>query len=86
MNKNFPRRRAVACAGSPVAMLAAALIVITPAFAQQVSDKEISTLNKEISTLGVITVTAGRGSDLENLPLSTTVIPRQEVINQALHP
>ena len=82
MNKNFPRRRAVACAGSPVAMLAAALIVITPAFAQQVSDKEISTLNKEISTLGVITVTAGRGSDLENLPLSTTVIPRQEVINQ----
>ena len=35
----------------------------------------------EIITLNSITVTAGRGTELESLPFSTTVIERQEVLN-----
>ena len=35
----------------------------------------------DITTLNPITVTAGKGTELENLPFSTTVIPRDEVLN-----
>jgi outer membrane cobalamin receptor len=34
-----------------------------------------------ISTLSTVTVSAGRGIELESLPFSTTVIPREEVSN-----
>ncbi len=61
--------------GSPKALLAAAIIVAPPVFAQQ-------NPGKEVSAMGVITVTAGRGTDLESLPLSTSVITRQEVQNE----
>lgn len=35
----------------------------------------------EIATLSPVTVSAGRGIDLESLPFSTSVIPREEVMN-----
>ena len=35
----------------------------------------------DITTLNPITVTAGKGTELESLPFSTTVIPREEVLN-----
>ena len=35
----------------------------------------------EITTLSPVTVSAGRGIELESLPFSTTVLPREEVIN-----
>lgn len=41
----------------------------------------ISNNTPEITTLGSITVTAGRGSELESLPISTTVVTREEVLN-----
>jgi outer membrane receptor protein involved in Fe transport len=35
----------------------------------------------DLTTLTSITVTAGKGTELESLPFSTTVIPREEVLN-----
>ena len=35
----------------------------------------------EITTLSPVTVSAGRGIELDSLPFSTTVLPREEVIN-----
>jgi outer membrane receptor protein involved in Fe transport len=46
-----------------------------------VSSQSTSNHVPEVSTLTSITVTAGRGSELENLPISTTVINREEVLN-----
>ena len=37
--------------------------------------------NTDAKTMDVITVTAGRGTELEDMPLSTTVISRTEVQN-----
>jgi len=54
----------------------ALLLSSTAGFAQTSTD-----ITPDITTLTSITVTAGRGSELENLPISTTVIPREEVIN-----
>ena len=35
----------------------------------------------DIAILSPVTVSAGRGVELESLPFSTTVIPREDVIN-----
>ena len=40
-----------------------------------------TTTPTEITTLSPVTVSAGRGIELESLPFSTTVIPREDVIN-----
>jgi outer membrane receptor protein involved in Fe transport len=40
-----------------------------------------TTTPTEIATLSPVTVSAGRGIELESLPFSTTVIPREDVIN-----
>ncbi len=58
--------------------LIAAATTTTTATAQ--STQNTTTL-PEITTLSPVTVSAGRGIDLESLPFSTTVIPREEVIN-----
>ncbi len=40
-----------------------------------------SNIPAENTAMTTITVTAGRGSELDNLPISTTVVPREEVLN-----
>jgi outer membrane receptor protein involved in Fe transport len=40
-----------------------------------------TTTPTEIATLSPVTVSAGRGIELESLPFSTTVIPREDVMN-----
>ncbi len=46
-----------------------------------VGAQSTSTIPTDSTTYTTITVTAGRGSELENLPISTTVVPREEVLN-----
>ena len=57
---------------SRLSALTIALITSQLALAQQVDPDKAQ-------TLGVITVTAGRGTELEDMPLSTTVLDRQQV-------
>ena len=61
-------------ARQPWALLS--LLAATTAAAQ--SPQNNST---EIATLSPVTVSAGRGIELESLPFSTSVIPREDVIN-----
>ena len=46
-----------------------------------VGAQSTSSIPTDSTTYTTITVTAGRGSELENLPISTTVVPREEVLN-----
>ena len=61
----------------PLALLSL-IAAATTATAQSTQN---TTAPPEIATLSPVTVSAGRGLDLESLPFSTTVIPREEVIN-----
>ena len=61
----------------PCALLSL-IAAITTAAAQSTQN---TTTPPEFTTLSPVTVSAGRGIDLESLPFSTTVIPREDVIN-----
>ena len=54
------------------------IAAVTTAAAQSAQN---TTTPSEFTTLSPVTVSAGRGIDLESLPFSTTVIPREDVIN-----
>ena len=45
------------------------------------SAQTVQVNGSSVATLSPVTVSAGRGVELESLPFSTTVIPREEVIN-----
>ena len=45
------------------------------------SAQTVQVNGSSVATLSPVTVSAGRGIELESLPFSTTVIPREEVIN-----
>lgn len=61
----------------PLALLSL-IAAATTATAQSTQN---TTTPPEIATLSPVTVSAGRGLDLESLPFSTTVIPREDVLN-----
>ncbi len=58
------------------------MVVISLLAAATTASAQTAQVNSPpISTLSTVTVSAGRGIELESLPFSTTVIPREEVIN-----
>ena len=61
----------------PLALLSL-IAAATTATAQSTQN---TTTTPEIATLSPVTVSAGRGLDLESLPFSTTVIPREDVLD-----
>jgi outer membrane receptor protein involved in Fe transport len=59
----------------------ALLLLIAAATTATAQSTQNTTTPPEIATLSPVTVSAGRGLDLESLPFSTTVIPREDVLN-----
>jgi outer membrane receptor protein involved in Fe transport len=59
----------------------AALSLLAVAATSTAQNTPNTTTPTEITTLSPVTVSAGRGIELESLPFSTTVIPREDVIN-----
>jgi len=58
-----------------------AVVISLLAATTTVSAQTAQVNSPPISTLSTVTVSAGRGIELESLPFSTTVIPREEVMN-----
>ncbi len=59
----------------------AALSLLAVAATSTAQNTPNTTTPTEITTLSPVTVSAGRGIELESLPFSTTVIPREDVID-----
>ena len=64
-----------------VRLTLALLSLIAAATTATAQSTQNTTTTPEIATLSPVTVSAGRGLDLESLPFSTTVIPREDVLN-----
>ncbi len=80
MNPGRPIR-AAQCAKQKLAGLLSLLTVTLPLCSMAQTDSVPAPSSQTSQAVSVITVTAGRGTELEDLPLSTTVISREEAQN-----